>query len=216
MEILKIALRILFVIIILASIFHWVRTRFWVPKYIHYLSALMFVVGSLFIYMEYSISKTLSYSLLWFVPGFPLAVYLIFGIYGGGLVTKENKINDLMTVDRALNKDEIVSLLTENLGPYRNWTYENLLFLSNKENLLNFKSENGKNYRFQVVVSRFEDFEENDDNRISDVNTPSIIITGILVYLGSRLYTPKSWASFIMSKNGEILKDGLITGPNET
>jgi hypothetical protein len=55
MEYLKIISQIILAIFLLISTFHWVRTRFWVPKYIHYLAAFMFIVGSFLEFMAYSL-----------------------------------------------------------------------------------------------------------------------------------------------------------------
>ncbi len=62
-------------------------------------------------------------------------------------------------------------------------------------------SRKEKKHRFRLFVNKVE---EGDYESTSN----SLIVTGLLVSLG-KIYTPKSWDSFIMSQNGAIEKDDL-------
>jgi|GEM_PF-6131055 len=132
------------------------------------------------------------------VIGFPLSVYLIYGIYGGGFHSKELRINQLLSIDRAMDKDEALSLLKEQLGTYKEWSYENLLILSANGQSVEITSGSGRRYKFTIQVNA-------RDDRADD----PLQVVGILTDLGKRFYRPRSWAMFLMNKRGEVIGDGL-------
>jgi len=202
MDILVSGIKILFqaglVILLVFSLFHWIRTGFWVPRYIHFAAVCSMVVAALLAYGEFSSGGGHKMVYLVLVIGFPLSVYLIYGIYGGGFHSKELRINQLLSIDRAMDKDEALSLLKEQLGTYKEWSYENLLILSANGQSVEITSGSGRRYKFTIQVNA-------RDDRADD----PLQVVGILTDLGKRFYRPRSWAMFLMNKRGEVIGDGL-------
>jgi hypothetical protein len=202
-------LQFVLIVLMVLSLYHWFRSRFWVPKYIHYMAIGAFVVGIFLAYMALSVgsfhpsTKQLVVSLIC-VLGFPISVYLIYGLYGGGLHSRDMHVNDSMTIDRAMDTDEAISLLRENLRPYQFWAYENLLLLSSRRKLSQLNSNSGRKYRLEVFVVPPDKICDRDCGQ------RFLGVVGILTDLTNYFYKPKAQASFLMTRNGEVLNDGLM------
>ena len=202
-------LQFVLIVLMVLSLYLWFRSRFWVPMYIHYVAIGAFVVGALLTYMVLSgvsfhpSTKQFVISLMG-VLGFPTSVYLIYGLYGGGFHSRDMHVNDSITIDRAMDKDEAISLLRENLRPYQSWAYENLLLLSSSRKLSELNSNSGRKYRLEVFVV--------PPDKICDRECGQrfLGVVGILTDLTKHFYKPKAQASFIMARNGEVLNDGLV------
>lgn len=194
-------LQVGFVIIFVLSIFHWVRTGFWVPKYIHGIAAIMFISAIFLFMLANSVNDRFVFKTIYIIIGFPLAVYVIYGIYGGGLVSKNIKVNDYFTLDRAMLREEVVFLLKELFLPYQNWSYNNLLLLSANENASIITGKSGRKYLFKIIAIKSDgcDFDS------------KLILRGELSELDRMFYRPKSIVQFQIAKNGEICNDGLKT-----
>lgn len=76
-------------ITIIFSIYYWVRSGFWIPKYIHYLAIFMALVAIAMSYFSYSVNDPAAPKVLYFIPIFPVMVYLGYILYGGGFVSRE-------------------------------------------------------------------------------------------------------------------------------
>ncbi len=202
-------LQFVLTVLMLLSLYHWFRSRFWVPGYIHYVAIGAFVVGAFLTYMALSgvsfhpSTKQLVMSLMG-VLGFPISVYLIYGLYGGGFHSRDMHVNDSMTIDRAMDKDEAISLLRENLRPYQSWAYENLLLLSSSKKHTELSSNSGRKYRFEIFVVPPEKLCDRESRQ------RFLGVVGILTDLTKHFYKPKAQASFLMTRNGEVLNDGLV------
>lgn len=199
MSILKVVLQIGFIIIIVSSLFHWVRTGFWVPKYIHFIAIAAGLVSAALSYYAYSISDPNLNKTIYLVIGFPVAVYIIYGLYGGGQISKEIKVNDGLVIDRAMLRDEVVELFKEHFAPYTKMSFENLLLVTANKHQSEVQGKSGKSYLFEVCA---EAYDEDDDEKV-------VALYGILIDFRRRLYKPHSHVAFVISRNGTILRNGL-------
>jgi hypothetical protein len=198
MNILEFILRILFIVIMLFSIFHWVRSGFWVPKYIHFMALIALLIAGFLAYFAHSINKSNSSITLYLVVGFPLAVYVIYGLYGGGLNSKDIRVNDGLVIDRAMLKNEVIGLFEEHFVPYTKWTFENLLLLSTRKYQSEIQGKSGRSYLFEVSAQKYDKGED----RV-------VAVYGKLTELRRKMYRPKSRIAFILGRNGTVYRNGL-------
>ncbi len=199
MKTLSIIAKVLLLIVFAGSVFHWARCRFWVPRYIHYIAIGGFGFGILMILMNLGTINHTRYATYVIPLLFPVIVYISYGIYGGGFVTKEVKINELFIMDRAMDKDEVIAVLNDKMKPYRDLSYENLLISSINKNEETINGDVGNKYSFRVVINRRE----------SEVAQEYLEVVGILTRIGSSFYMPKAHVTFWVGRNNAILKDGL-------
>ena len=79
---------LLFLIVGVFNLWFWSRRRFWVPKYVHVIAAISFVIAFLLGWMAYSldhISNPQRAIRIWILITilFPTIVYFVFVFYGG-------------------------------------------------------------------------------------------------------------------------------------
>ncbi len=130
---------------------------------------------------------------------FPAIVYVSYGIYGGGFLTKDVEINELFIMDRVMDKDDVIAILTDRMKTYRELSYENLLISSINKNEEDINSDTGNKYSFRVVIRRRE----------SEVAQEHLEVVAILTQIGRLFYRPKAHVTFLVGRNNNILKDGL-------
>jgi hypothetical protein len=70
------------------SLVIWWRSRFWVPRYIHLISALSTAIAALLGWMAWAVDDPYKERMLGLVVVFPALVYLTFGFYGGKIIKK--------------------------------------------------------------------------------------------------------------------------------
>lgn len=199
MSILKIIFQIGLIIIIASSLFHWVRTGFWVPKYIHFIAIAAGLVSAALSYYAYSINDPKANKTIYLALGFPVAVYIIYGLYGGGQVSKEIKVNDGLVIDRAMLKDEVIEVFNEHFTLYTKMNFENLLLVTANKQQSEVQGKSGKTYLFEVSA---EAYDEDDDEKV-------VALYGKLTEFKRKLYKPQSHIAFVVCRNGTILGDGL-------
>lgn len=80
----------------LVSLFLWWKSGFWAPAYIHAIAIIAALVGALLALLAWNSDHPMKEKHLWFVVIFPAAVYLLFGLYGGGTIKRhlEDKQRD--------------------------------------------------------------------------------------------------------------------------
>ena len=186
-------------VIILASLFHWVRTGFWVPKYIHFIALAMLLIAVLLAYMAYSINDENAFKSICLVVGFPIAVYIIYGLYGGGINSKDIKINEGLAIDRQMLKEEVIEILKQRFWPLTKLSFETLLILSQNEENEEIVSKSGKSYLFQVSGETCEGEE----------GETIVGIYGMLTEYKRKLYKPKCHVAFELGKSGRIYRNGI-------
>ncbi len=187
------------IILILFSAFHWIRTGFWVPKYIHFIAFFMLLVAGSLAFLAHSVNDKNANITLYLIIGFPVAVYIIYGLYGGGIHSKDIKINDGLIIDRAMLKDEVIEIFKEHFAPYTKWDFENLLLLSESEHQSEIKGKSGKSYLFELG-SELNDEEEDEE---------IVAIYGRLTEFKKKCYKPQSHVVFEVNRNGTVYLDGL-------
>lgn len=197
--VIEIIIQALFIIVIILSVFHWVRTGFWVPKYIHYISLFMFIVGGGLAYIAYSDGNVKIFWPICIAVGFPISVFILYGLYGGGIHSKDIKINDGLVVDRAMLQDEVLEIFKSCFEPYTRWSFENLLMLTIKKSQEEYTGKSGKHYLFELGAESF-DTEEHDK---------IVAVYGTLVEISKKFYKPKSHIVFEVNRAGTILRNGL-------
>jgi hypothetical protein len=159
---------------------------------------MLIVAGSLS-YLAYSVNDANADKTIYLVIGFPLAVYIIYGLYGGGIHSKDIKINENLIIDRAMLKDEVVSIFNEHFAPYTKWNFENLVLLSAKQHSSEIKGKSGKPYFFELAAELYEGEEE---ERI-------VALYGRLTELKKKFYKPQSHIVYEIGKSGRVYRDGL-------
>ena len=200
LTILKHIAQIGFIIVILLSIFHWIRIGFWAPKYIHYFAIVAFIIGCFLLYTAESTGDTNLSEYMYLTIGLPVIVYAIYGIYGLGVIRSINiEMNSDFVIDRTMLKDEVVEIIKENFTPYLKWDYENLLLLSANKHQTELKGKSGREYMFEISS---EPYEDKDNGSI-------IIIVGKLTELKRSFYKPRSHIVFEIGRDGTIYRDGL-------
>lgn len=196
MSYLKLLAQIGFILIILYSFYHRVRTGFWVPKYIHFIALFMLLVAGLFTYLTFVIKPDKVINSIYFL-GFPISVYLLYGLYGGGINSKEKNINDGLVIDRAMNEKEVTDIFKEYFFPYTEWSFENLLLFSYQGFQSIVEGKSGKSYKLEIESEPYDD----DSEKI-------VAIYGRLTEQ-RKLYKPESHIVFEISKNGTVFRNGL-------
>lgn len=186
-------------LVIIKSTFHWVRTGFWVPKYIHFISIFMLFVAGTMSYLAYSVKDANADKTIYLLMGFPLAVYVIYGLYGGGIHSKDIKINEYLIIDRAMPKDEVVTIFNDHFAPYTKWNFENLVLLTGKQHSSEIQGKSGKPYLFELTA---ELYEGEDGERI-------VALYGRITVLKKKFYKPQSHIIYEIGKSGTIYRDGL-------
>jgi len=196
---LKYIAQFILLLIIVKSTFHWIRTGFWVPKYIHFISIFMLITGGVLSYLAYSVKDANADKTIYLIIGFPLAVYIIYGLYGGGIHSKDIQINENLIIDRAMLKSEVVSLFIEHFAPYTKWNFENLVLLSARQHSSKINGKSGKIYLFELASELYEGEEEEK----------VVALYGRLTELKKRFYKPHSHIVYEIGKSGKVYRDGL-------
>jgi peptidoglycan/LPS O-acetylase OafA/YrhL len=76
------------------SFYLWSKMGFKAPRYLHLLASVSGCIGMLLAYLGYASGAEHGEGAVWFVIGFPVATYLIFGFYGGGTIMAEKESNN--------------------------------------------------------------------------------------------------------------------------
>jgi len=196
---LKYIAQLLLLLIIVRSAFHWIRTGFWVPKYIHFISFIMFLIAGSLSYLAYSVNDANANKTIYLVIGFPIAVYIIYGLYGGGMHSKEIKINEYCYVDRAMIQNDVITIFNEHFVPYTKWSFENLLLLSANQHISEVTGKSGKVYLLEIAAEPYG----------SDEEDKKIAIYGRLTDLSKKFYKPQSHIVYEIGKSGTVYRDGV-------
>lgn len=191
--------QIVFIVILIFSVFHWIRTGLWVPRYIHFIALLMLFVGALMSYIAHTENGSNTALTICLVIGFPAVVYIIYGFYGGGLHSKDIKVNPNFIVDRAMLKVEVIEIFNEHFDPYTKWPFENLLMLTIKKHREEVQGKSGKKYLFELEA---ESYDGEDREKI-------VALYGTLVEVSRKFYKPKSRLVFEVSRKGIVYRNGL-------
>lgn len=78
-------------ILVISSIYYWVRSGFLVPKLMHYLAILMVLIAIAMSYFSYSANDPTLPKVLYSIPMFPAIVYLGYILLGGGFQSMRMK-----------------------------------------------------------------------------------------------------------------------------
>ncbi len=76
------------------SFYLWSIVGFKAPRYLHFLASLSGCIGILLAYLGYVSGAEHGEGVIWFVIGFPVATYFIYGFYGGGTIMAEKESNN--------------------------------------------------------------------------------------------------------------------------
>lgn len=76
------------------SFYLWSIVGFKAPRYLHLLATVSGSIGMLLAYLGYVSGAEHGERAIWFVIGFPVATYFIFGFYGGGTIMTEKESNN--------------------------------------------------------------------------------------------------------------------------
>ncbi len=197
MELWGIIKLLFFAAIITFGLRKWWESGFWLPKWLHFLSVLMFLVG-------FGLAKLATLSEhpkadlhQWFIVGFPLSVYVIFVLYGGASGYIRN-VGDYLTYHASMKKDDVLDIFGEFIPKYINLPISDIIAIGESAAPTKILKGN-KEYWLYIKSTKVEDEQE------------AYIPIGFWLeeHKKNKKYIPLAFTQIVYSLNGEILASPL-------
>lgn len=186
-----------FIITLILSVRKWFESDFWLPKWLHVVAFIMFMVGfglaRLATISEHPKDDLHQWMMLWF----PLSVYVIFVLYGGAAAYVRNIGKDIF-YHVSMKRKDVIAIFKEYIPKYYNLTIFDLNVIG--EDLEPISIQKNKRYYLLNVAST---------KVIEDEEAYFVIDFEIEDITKRKRRTPLAITQIIYSTNGEILLDPL-------
>ena len=197
MEILQKIGLFIFVVTLFFSVRKWFESGYWLPKWLHVLAFLMFMVGfglaKLATISEHPKADMHQWMMVWF----PLSVYVIFVLYGGAAAYIRNIGKDIF-YHVSMKRKDVLAIYKEYIPQYYNLTIFDLNAIGDNFDPIPIQ-KNKKNYLLCIESTKVI---ENDqaffviDFALEDITK-------------QKKYIPIAITQMVYSIDGKILLDPL-------
>ena len=215
-KILTFVLKVIIVAGMASSVFYWIKTRCYVPRWVHYLAVCMTGIGVAWVATILLLARSSS-SVSWFsfravflltafVLLFPGIVYLGYGLLGGGLFNISHRINPWFSMSPAMNADEVISLLRTAITPYRGGEFEQLQALYHTPIHQNVIGSSGIHYALTLWAEVLKEDAVPPDNQW-------FLVKARIQVMKHVINPPTACISFRQHRLGSIKDDGFAYEP---
>ena len=175
----------------------WWESGFWLPKWLHFVAFLMFLVGIGLAKLAALSGHPKAELHRWLAVGFPLSVYIIFVVYGGASAYVR-RIGKHVEYHASMKRDDVLEVFSEHMSKYINLPISNILAIGESGDSIEIRKGNRK-YRLFIKSTKVENEKE------------SYIPLGFWLedHTKNRKYVPLAFAQIVYSLDGEILVNPL-------
>ena len=187
----------IFIVTLFFSVRKWFESGFWLPKWLHVVAILMFLVGfglaKLATLSEHPKADLHQWMMLWF----PLSVYVIFVLYGGAAAYVRNIGKDIF-YHVSMKRKDVLAIFKEYIPQYYNLTIFELNAIGDDLDPIPIQ-KNKKHYLLYILSTKV--IEEDEAFFVIDFELEDIT--------KQKRHIPIAITQLVYSIEAEILLDPL-------
>jgi hypothetical protein len=183
--------------IITFGIRKWWDSGFWLPKWLHVVAFLVFLVGVGLAKLAILSHHPKADLHQWLIVGFPVSVYIIFIVYGGA-TAYIRKIDKNITYHAGMNKNDVLAIFKEHVPNYINISVSDILDIGEEREPIKI-IRNMHNYLLFIKSAKVD--EEGD----------GYILVGFWLeeHTKHKKYIPLAFTQVVYSLDGKVLLNPL-------
>ena len=106
---------------VIYSFWLWVKSGFKAPLYIHIIANISGLIAIILTYLSYSSDASNTDKVIWLILIFPLSVYLIFAIFGGGHIVTDSEWRRIESPSKSIWLENMLAWLVQKIPPFYRW-----------------------------------------------------------------------------------------------